>query len=123
MLLPSWRSALSVAKDGTRGGGTDTSCPWGPGLISTRSTASVTSGTSGADSLLSGGNLGVRIASGGGSRAITQKVMARLGGVTSAMWPSSWVTFPTVAETGVALGTTTSEVETCRALIVVISST
>ena len=50
MVPPSWRSALSVAKDRARGGGTDTSCPSGPGMTSTRSTASTTSGASGADS-------------------------------------------------------------------------
>ena len=28
MIPSSWRLALSVAKDGARGGGIDTSCPW-----------------------------------------------------------------------------------------------
>ena len=123
MFPPSWRSTLSVAKDGTRGGGTDTSCQLGLGMTPTRSTASTTSGASGADSWLFDGNLGARITSGGESRTNPWKSVVRLGGVTSAMWPTPWVSSSTVAETGVALGTTTSEVEAYRAVIAVMSST
>ena len=56
---------MSVAKDEPRGGGINTSCPSGPRMTPTRSTASETSGDSGADSWLSGGNSGASIASGG----------------------------------------------------------
>ena len=54
MFPPSWRSALSVAKDGSCGGGIDTSCPSDLRIIPTRSTVSATSGASGADRWLSG---------------------------------------------------------------------
>ena len=45
--LLSRRSALSVTKDGARGGGTYTMCPLGPRITSTLSTVSATSGASG----------------------------------------------------------------------------
>jgi hypothetical protein len=48
MLPPSWRSALSVAKDGACGGGTDTSCLSGPGITPMWSTISATFGASSA---------------------------------------------------------------------------
>ena len=98
MFPPLWRSALSVAKDGTQGGGTDTSCPSGPEITPTRSTVSATSDASGADSWLSGGNPGASGASGGGSRATTRKAMTRLGGVTSATWQPSRVSSPSVED-------------------------
>jgi hypothetical protein len=84
MFPPSWRSAMSVAKDGTRGGGTDTSCLLGPGITPTLSVVSATSGANGADCWLSGGNSGARMASGGGSRVTIWKAILGLGGVTSA---------------------------------------
>jgi hypothetical protein len=91
MFPPSWRSALAVAKDGACGGGTDTSCPLGPGITPTWSTFSATSGANGADSWRSGGNPGASSASGGGSRATIWKAMVGLGGVTSATWQPSRV--------------------------------